>query len=42
MLTEIFILKQTFSSIKQHTKCNLNFRLVGFPSADPGREENSD
>ena len=34
--------KQTFSSIKKHTKCTLNLRSLDYPSADSSREENSD
>ena len=39
MVIDKFTFQQTFSSIRKHTKCTLNLRLLDFPSADSSREE---
>ena len=42
MLIDKFPFQNSLSLLLKHTKCTLNLRLLGFPSADPSREENSD
>ena len=42
MLIDKFPFQNSLSLLLKHTKCTLNLRSLGFPSADPSREENSD